>query len=106
MSDENSEKLYKVDDGCVVWWVSAYTETDAVLQVIDYEKRGGCDIIAEGYWTDFGVMGTLVENLVTELDEETANKIAFYNEELDTISNMWDEFIKNPSIGVLACSEW
>ncbi len=94
------QKIFKVEHSCVVWWVSATSEEEAITEVLECEKAAGCDLIKEGYW-----MGGGLDELVDEVSGYDAKHTTF-GSDIDDTSNMWDEFVRDPSTRVMACSEW
>lgn len=93
------QKIFKVCDGNVSWWVSAVSETEAIEEVLEYEKRGGCDLIKEGYWKKDNL-----EDYACEISIEDARHTTFYAG-YGPNSTMWEEFCKDSSTHVIGCSE-
>lgn len=94
------QKIFKVDDGCVTWWVSATSDKEAVEQVIEYERAGGCELIKDDYWDKDDL-----DNLAYEISIEDAKRTLFWSDSYAK-STMWDEFVKDSSTHVIGCSEW
>lgn len=99
-----AQKIFKVDDGCVAWWVVATDEKEAVQEVIEYERAAGCDLIKEEYWKEEDL-----DNYVCIISPDEAKNTIYYDEvrrKDSAYSNMWEEFCVDSSTRVVACSEW
>lgn len=95
-----AQRIFKVDDGCVTWWVSAASEEEAVQEVIKYEQAAGCDLIKEAYWEGYDL-----EDMAYDISPYDAIHTTFHYDTYKK-STMWDEFLRDNSTRVLACSEW
>ena len=95
------QKIFKGDDGCVVWWVSATSKKEAVEEVLQYERAAGCDLIKDEYWKE----EENLDDLAYEIGSCTAKQTIFYTDS-GPDSTMWDEFVEDPSTHILGCSEW
>ena len=95
-----AQRIFKVDDGCVTWWVSATSGKEAVEQVIEYEQAAGCDLIKEDYWDEEDL-----DQLVCDINVYDAIHTTFWSD-LTEKSTMWEEFQRDSSTRVIGCSEW
>lgn len=88
-----------VDGGGVSWWVSAKSEEEAIDEVVDTEMFHGIDRLSNGCWTE------VYEMAAEEVTSKEASKLD-YSEGYNRKSSIWNEFSRDSSSRVIACSEW
>lgn len=91
----SGQKLFKVEDTYMTWYVAAANKEEAKALVVEYE--GNFDVATENDWLE-------EEPDIYALSQEEAETYTYYG--YNTNTTMWEKFFNNQSSRVIACSEW